>query len=118
MLFGRGVSFSIAQMWGDETEMFLETELIRRLCNELHSLTNNPNHAADRTDEEALKDYMFEYSRQKFAKKFNFDFEGKKSKPPNSKTGGTVLGVNRSFITKDFPVTKVDAEAYVTMLFG
>lgn len=77
------------QMSDDDRSLFLNKEPFRRLCNELRDLINHPSDVLDRpSDPLALKDYMFQYSKQKFAERFNFEFDGDNSKPPNSKAGG------------------------------
>lgn len=103
----------------DDDRFFLNKELFRRLCSELRDLLNQPSEDKDApSDPYALQKYLFEYSQQKFAKRFNFKYEDKHSKPPNSKPGGQVLGLEAESIQEDFPATKEAVEHWMdTILF-
>lgn len=93
-------------MSADDQE-FLIKELFRRLCNELRELIDHSSGETDGpSDLVALQQYAFEYSKQKFAEQFNFEFEGSHSKPPNSKPGGKVLGYQGLLSLPYFPAKK------------
>lgn len=104
-------------MSDDDRSLFLNKEPFRRLCNELRDLINHPSDVLDRpSDPLALKDYMFQYSKQKFAERFNFEFDGDNSKPPNSKAGGLVLGYLGYKASSDFPGTKDAVEHWMNVV--
>lgn len=63
-----------------------------------------------------MDDYMVQYSKQKFAKKFHFDFDDENTKPPNLASDGLVRTYQQTFIFVDLPATKVNVEDQINYL--
>jgi len=99
-------------MSGD-SEIILNYELVRRLCDELRSLINNPAHNDTPPCMEALERYMYEYSKQKFAQKFGFEYDGNRSKPPNSRPEKAVADYKVHLALNGFPASQNMVESWM-----
>lgn len=99
-------------MSDDADQQFLEIELFKRLCHQLRGMIDKwiPEKEASLY---TLEDLMLEYSKQRFAKKFNFKYEGNNSKPPHLKTSGTVEGYDDLFPVQGFQATKTDVKNWM-----
>lgn len=105
-------------MSDDADQEFLEIELLKRLCHELRGMIDKwiPEKEANTY---TMEDLMLEYSKQRFAKKFNFEYDRNNSKPPHLKTGGKVEGYDNLFPARGFPATETDVKNWMDYeLFG
>lgn len=91
----------------------LARELFKVLCNNLRQHIEGDTGTGDISDPIQLKEFMYSYATQEFAKKFNFEYKGTDSEPPNKKPGGRVDGYEELLQLKSYPVTREEVEAWM-----
>ncbi|KAF9450714.1 hypothetical protein P691DRAFT_773711 [Macrolepiota fuliginosa MF-IS2] len=101
----------------DSAEHTLARELYHTLCNNLRVHI----HGADGTgpsDAEALKKFMEDYSKQQFRDSFDYDWQDKETKPPNTKKtkvnpDGRFTPFHKVLMLDTYPVNQKDVEEWM-----
>lgn len=92
----------------------LNEELIKRLTNDLRRrIDNHPEENNSLMGGFAdLRECIFNYSSQEFAKSFGFEYS-KNAKPPQTRPGGKVAIYEALFNFREFPATKDNVKSWI-----
>jgi len=103
----------------DSAEHTLARELYFTLCNNLRVHIHGASGSGP-SDAEALKKFMEDYSKQQFKDSFDYDWNDKETKPPNTKKtkvnpDGKFTPFHKVLMLDTYPVNQKDVEEWMNM---
>ena len=94
-------------------EQELAAELFKILCNNLRRQFRGDDGSGDITNPTKLKEFMKEYSMREWKKKFNFEYKGEHSEPPNRTPSGRITAYSKLFQVETYPVSQNVVEPWM-----